>query len=214
MAKEGVRFTDFHTAQPVCSASPGAAADRVLRQPHRHPRGARADGPPRHRRRRDDARRAVQAEGVRHRLPSASGTSATTRGSCRPATASTRTSACRTPTTCGRTTPRRKRPDGYPNLPLVESDTVIDADVTAADQATLTRAVHGPGGEVHRGEQGEAVLPVLRAQLPARPAVRRREVQGFVEAGALRRRDPGDRRLGRRGPGGARRSTAWSGTRW
>jgi arylsulfatase A-like enzyme/predicted neuraminidase len=32
-----------------------------------------------------------------------------------------------------------ERPKGYPNLPLIDGDTIIDPDVTAEDQATLTR---------------------------------------------------------------------------
>ena len=109
LAKEGVRFTDFHVSQPVCSASrasllTGCYANRIGIHGALGP-NARA----RHqRRRRRRSRRSARARATRPAW-SASGTSATTRSSCRRGTASTPTSACPIRTTCGRTTPRPRR---------------------------------------------------------------------------------------------------------
>ena len=109
LAKEGVRFTDFHVVaagllgsrarrcSPAATPTASASTARSGRTP------GTASTPTRPRSPRCASRRATRPAW------SASGTSATTRSSCRRGTASTRTSACRTRTTCGRTTRRRRR---------------------------------------------------------------------------------------------------------
>ena len=64
----------------------------------------------------------------------------------------------------------------YPKLPLIENEKVVNADVTAGGSGEAHDAVHRAGGEVHRGEQGQTVLPVRRALDAARPAVCERQV--------------------------------------
>jgi arylsulfatase A len=76
----------------------------------------------------------------------------------------------------------------YPPLPLIEGDRVIDNEVTPAEQANLTtsyteRAVKF---EVHRAQQGPAIFLLPRPLDAARPAARERKIQGKVEARALR----------------------------
>ena len=202
MAKEGVRFTDFHTAQPVCSASraallTGCYANRIgihgaLGPQARH---GIADG------------ELTLAELCKQK-GYATGMVGKWHLGHHP-----------------RFLPTRHGFDSYLGLPYSNDMWPHHPEAQAAGRlpqlaarrerqghrpgrdrrgpGDADAAVHRPGGEVHRGEQSEAVLPVLRAQLPARPTVRRGKVQGFLEAGALRRRDPGDRRVGRRGSDGA-----------
>ena len=144
------------------------------------------------------------------RPSTASGTWATIREvPARPGTASTSTSACPTPTTCGRSIRTARTPS------RAAADRRRDRSIARdPDQTQLTTLVHRARRAVHREEQGPAVLPLRAAQHAPRAAVRLGQVQGQDRAGAVRRRDHGDRLVGRPDPGGARTNTSWTNGRW
>ena len=104
-----MRFTDFYVAQAGLLGLARGAADRLLSEPRRHPRRARAAVEGRHQRRANDARpkfckQRGYATGIFGKWHLG-----TIRSSCRRGTASTNTSACPTRTTCGRIHPTQGR---------------------------------------------------------------------------------------------------------
>ncbi|HET6575417.1 MAG TPA: sulfatase-like hydrolase/transferase [Fimbriiglobus sp.] len=136
MAKEGVRFTDFHAAEPVCSASRSALMTGCY--PTRI--GIHGALGPQARVGLSDGETTLAelckqkgyATGMvgkwhlgHHRrfLPTHHGFD----------------SYLGLPYSNDMWPHHPERPKGYPNLPLIDGDRIIDPDVTAEDQATLTR---------------------------------------------------------------------------
>ena len=64
------------------------------------------------------------------------------------------------------------KPGTYPPLPLIEGDRIIDPDVTAEDQCRLTGLYTERAVVVHQSPQGSAVLLLPRALDAARAAAR------------------------------------------
>jgi len=136
LAKEGVRFTDFHTAQPVCSASraallTGCYPNRVgihgaLGPMARH---GIADGE-------------VTLAELCKQKGYATGMVGKWHLGHHPRFLPTRhgfDSYLGLPYSNDMWPHHPERPKGYPNLPLIDGGAVLDPDVTAEDQATLTR---------------------------------------------------------------------------
>ena len=158
----------------------GRAADRLLPEPHRHARRARARHEARHPRRTKCCRRTRQTARLRHRRSSASGTSGTTRSSCRRGTASTSTSACRTRTTCGRSTP--KSADRFPDLPLIEGRQIVNPRITPRTRRSSPRGTpSGPCSSSSSSASGRSSC-TWRTHA-ARAAVRLGQVRGQVGHG-------------------------------
>ena len=195
LAKEGVRFTDFHVSQPVCSASrasllTGCYANRI---------GIHgALGPNAQRRHQRARRRRWRKSASRRATPppwSASGTSAIIRSSC--PTRHGFDDYFGLPYSNDMWPHHPERPKGYPNLPLIEDEKIVNPDVTAADQPKLTTQYTEQAVQFIREHKDGPFFLYVRALDAARAALRQRQVQGQVEAGSVRRRDRGDRLVGR-----------------
>ena len=182
LAREGRRFTNFHVAPAVCSASRRRAADRLLSRTGSASTGRSgrrpSSGSPTARRR---SPRCSSRRGTPPAWP-ASGTSAIARRSC----------------------PTRHGFDEYfglpysndmwPHHPEAKPGTYPAA---AADRGRdgrrprgrrrrpgrPHRPLHRPRRSVHRAEQGPAVLLLPGARDAPRPPVRRRGVRGQVARG-------------------------------
>jgi arylsulfatase len=108
LAKQGVRLTDFHVSQPVCSASrasllTGCYANRLGIHGALGPNARHGLHP-------DEATLAELCKSKGYATGAVGKWHlGTTRNSSRPGTGSIRTSGCRTRTTCGRSTRRRRR---------------------------------------------------------------------------------------------------------
>ena len=135
----------------------------------------------------------LKQQRLRHGRSSASGTSAISDSSCRRGTASTTTSACPTPTTCGRSIPTGRR------LPRPAADRGReDHRRRTPTRRKLTTWYTERAVQFIDEQQGPAVLPLRAAHHAARAAVRLATSSRASRAGAVRRRDRGDRLVGRR----------------
>ena len=135
MAAEGIRLTNFYTAQAVCSASraallTGTYPNRIGIQRRLDPRGDSRAQPATRRRLPRSLKAARLRDGdLRQVAPRRHQPS-----SFRCAMASTSTSACRTRTTCGRGTRSRRA-----CFPICPSSKAIGSSSVDPDQSQLTR---------------------------------------------------------------------------
>ena len=192
---KGVRFTDFYVAQAVCSASrmallTGCYPNRVgiqgALEPHRDVR---------HQRRREDDRRGAEAARLRDGHLRQVAPRARAAVPADAGTASTSTSACRTRTTCGRAI--RSRRTSTPTCRSSRNDTVVKLD---PDQSQLTtRYTEHAVKFIERNARRPFFLYVAHS-MPHVPLFVSRQVQGQDARRAVRRRDRGDRLVGRADP--------------
>jgi arylsulfatase A-like enzyme len=78
-----------------------------------------------------------------------------------------------------------ERPDGYPNLPLIEGDRVVDPDVTADDQKSLTGAYTRRAVEFIRKNRDRPFFFYLAHSMPHVPLFRSDAFAGKTGRGAF-----------------------------
>ena len=218
LAAEGMRFTDFYVAQPVCSASRAALLTGLLPEPHRHRGRARA-------------RRTT------HGLADGEVTLAEL---CKPRGYATAIfgkwhlghQPPFLPTRHGFdeyfglpvlqrhvALPSRRSPNAACAAPAADrwtGDRVVDAEDHGGPDAVSPREYHAARGRVHRPQSraGPFFLYVAAPDAARAAASPRSAFRGSSRARALRRRDRGDRLVGRAHPRRARARTGSTRTRW
>ena len=200
LAAEGLRLPQLPRAPAGLLRLARGAADRLLPEPHRHPRRAGAPLQSRHQQQRNDPGANWSSSAATPPPSSASGTWATPSSSCRSSTASTNTSACPTRTTCGRCTRTSSNCRPMPRSESAATRTWScsratkspSPQVTHEDQNQLTTWYTEHAVKFIEQQQGPPVLPLPGAQHAARAAARERQVPRQDRARALRRRDRGD----------------------
>ena len=89
---------------------------------------------------------------------------------------------------------------GFPPLPLIEGNRVIDAEVTSKEQESPDHLVHRTCGGLHQPARARAVLPVRAAQHGACSAACVGQVPRQERSRAVRRRGDGSGLVGGRDP--------------
>ena len=86
----------------------------------------------------------------------------------------------------------------YPALPLLENEKVIDAEVTPADQETLTRRYTEHAVKFIAANKAKPFFLYFAHSFPHVPLYAGEKFKGSSKARTVRRRHPGDRLVGRR----------------